>query len=197
MEVRKQFGRPSGAVGALVGHLMAVKNRQRSLFVLSLLDVGPEDRVLEIGFGPGVDVARVAERASRGFVAGIDHSEVMVRQAVRRNAEAIGAGRVELRLGNASRLPHPDGCFDKAFAINVAQFWSRAAETLAEVRRVLRPGGLAAIAVQPRSKGASEETARQTGEALARALKAAGFKTVRLESRPLRPVSVVVALANA
>lgn len=196
MEVRKQFGRPSGAVGALVGHLMAVKNRQRSLFVLSLLEVGPEDRVLEIGFGPGVDVARVAERASRGFVAGVDHSEVMVRQAVRRNAEAIGAGRVELRLGSASRLPHPDGCFDKAFAINVAQFWSRA-EALAEVRRVLRPGGLAAIAVQPRSKGANEETARQTGEALAQALKAAGFKTVRLESRPLRPVSVVVALGNA
>jgi ubiquinone/menaquinone biosynthesis C-methylase UbiE len=66
-------------------------NRQRNLWVVSLLDVQPTDRVLEIGFGPGLAIAELARRATRGHIYGIDHSEVMVRQASKRNAAAIRA----------------------------------------------------------------------------------------------------------
>src|SRR5262245_16525243 len=156
---RAQFSRRTGLGGWLVGHLMAVKNRGRSEWVLSGLDLGPRDRVLEVGFGPGVDVRRAAARAA--FVAGVDHSPEMVRQARRRNARAIAEGRVDLRVGEAGRLPFADGAFDKAFAINVAQFWDPMGAALAELRRVLAPGGLLVLAVQPRSKGATEETARE------------------------------------
>ena len=48
-----QFGHPSGWVGAVVGHLMAVKNLPMNRLVVELLDVKPEDAVLEIGFDPG------------------------------------------------------------------------------------------------------------------------------------------------
>jgi hypothetical protein len=58
---------------------------------------------------------------------------------------------------------------------------------------VRAPGGRLVLAVQPRSKGATEETARQTGRQLEAALAAAGFTDVRLESKPMRPVSVVCA----
>jgi ubiquinone/menaquinone biosynthesis C-methylase UbiE len=191
---RRQFAKPTGVLGALVGHLMAAKNRERSEWVLGLLDVAPGDRVLEVGFGSGVDVGRTAARACSGYVAGVDHSEVMVQQARRRNAAAIAAGRVQLELGSATCLPWPDQAFDKAFAVNVAQFWGDGSPAVSELRRVLRPGGLLALAVQPRSKGATEETARQTGASLLAALAAAGFEKVRLESKALRPVSVVCAL---
>lgn len=191
---RAQFARPVGLGGWVVGHLLAFKNRERSEWVLSLLALEPADRVLEIGFGPGADVRRVAARAA--FVGGLDHSAEMVRQARRRNARAAAAGRVDLRLGSADRLPFEAGAFDKAFAINVAQFWPEDGRAVAEIERVLRPGGLIALAVQPRSKGATEETAQATGVQLRRALEAAGFQELRLESARLRPVSVVCALGR-
>src|SRR3981081_2660460 len=102
-----QFGRPQGAAGRVVGWVMAHRgsNRQRNRWVVSLLDVQPTDRVLEIGFGPGVAIAELARRVTRGRVYGIDHSEVMVRQASNRNAAAIGDQRVELLHTSVDRLP--------------------------------------------------------------------------------------------
>ncbi|MER7789614.1 methyltransferase domain-containing protein [Streptomyces sp. NPDC097640] len=64
--------------------------------VVSLLDVQPTDRVLEVGFGPGLTIAELARRASRGHVYGIDHSDAMVRQTRKRNAAAIRTQRVTL-----------------------------------------------------------------------------------------------------
>jgi ubiquinone/menaquinone biosynthesis C-methylase UbiE len=191
---RQQFANPAGVGGWAVGHLMALKNRERSQWVLALLDLAPGESVLELGFGPGVDV----QRAVRGgaLVAGVDHSPEMLRQARRRNAHAIASGQVDLRLGSADSLPFTDRSFDKAFAINVAQFWPAAERPLAELSRVLRPGGLVALAVQPRARDATEETARETGAQLQRALEAAGFDRVHVESARMRPVSVVCALGR-
>ena len=75
----RQFGQPAGLLGWAAGQIMAVKNRGRSLWVISLLDIQRDDRVLEIGFGPGVDLRRVSEIAADGFVTGVDHSKEMVR----------------------------------------------------------------------------------------------------------------------
>lgn len=191
---RRQFARPTGALGQLAGHLMAFRNKERSWWVLPLVEIHDKDRVLEVGFGPGIDIRRVSEMAVHGFVAGIDHSEVMLQQAQRRNQAGIQAGRVELQLGTASRLPYPDGSFDKAFSINVAHFWEDPLAPIQEMRRVLREGGWIAIAVQPRSEGATERTARETGKMLTENLKSAGFSQVRLESKKMKPVSVVCAL---
>jgi ubiquinone/menaquinone biosynthesis C-methylase UbiE len=191
---RAQFARPTGALGRLAGHLMALRNKKRSWWVLPLLEIGEQDRVLEIGFGSGVDVGRVSEIAARGFVAGIDHSEVMLEQARRRNRAAIRAGRVELQLASASRLPYPEGAFDRVFSINVAQFWGEPAEPIREMRRVLRPGGLVAIAVQPRSLGAARPSAREIGQKLIKSLRSEGFSQLRLESKKMKPVSVVCAV---
>ena len=83
MNWRSQFAKPTGALGWAVGHAMAFQNRQRSEWVFSLLDLRPEDRVLEIGFGSGTDLARASGVAA--FVAGVDHSDVMLRQASQRN----------------------------------------------------------------------------------------------------------------
>ncbi|MBL8228907.1 MAG: methyltransferase domain-containing protein [Bryobacterales bacterium] len=194
--IRAQFRCPHGWLGWLVGHLMALKNRERSEWVLSLLNVHPEDHVLEIGFGSGVDIRRVAQRARQGYVAGIDHSAEMLRQATARNREAILEGRVDLRLGSAVRLPYGDASFDKVYAINVAQFFDDRASVFREYRRVLRPGGRLVIAVQPRSKAATEASATQVGENLHAAATAAGFADVRIERRPMRPVSTVCVLGS-
>jgi len=193
-QVWKQFSKPTGTLGALVGHAMAFKNRERSEWVASLLDLKPHERVLEIGFGPGTDIARASRAAA--FVAGVDHSEAMVRQASSRNQEAIREGRVELKLGVAAQLPYPDAQFDCVFAINSAQFWKDLPKPLGEIRRVLKPGGRVLLAVQPRSKGATDETARQVGFGLAKALTAAGFDDAYCEFRAMKPVSTAAVLAK-
>lgn len=190
----QQFSKPTGWLGWCIGQLMAFKNRQRSEWLITLLKVQPSDRILEIGFGSGVDIARVAVLAQQGFVAGIDHSEVMVQQASKRNAIAIQAKQVELQCASASAIPYPSETFDKIFSINVAHFWTDPLAVLAELQRLLKPGGLIAIAIQPRNPNATEATSQETGKFLINALISAGFEQVRLETKPMQPVSVVCVL---
>lgn len=188
---RRQFARPSGVLGWLAGHLLAIKNQKRSEWVLSLLNVRPGDHVLEIGFGPGVDILRVSERVEHGFVAGIDPSREMVRQANRRNAIAVEAGLVELLCASADRVPYPANSFDKAFAINSLQFCPDLPRVLHEINRVLKPGGIVTVAVQPRLPGATERHVDAVDAALRSSLREAGFSSITRERKMMKPVSCV------
>lgn len=146
----RQFGNPRGVTGRAVGWIMAHRgsNVQRNRWVVSLLDVQPTDRVLEIGFGPGIAIAALARRATRGQVYGIDHSAVMVGQAGRRNAAAVRAQRVHLVRAGVDRLPSFDEPLDAILAVNSVGFWPDPVQRLRELRRLLRPGGRIALASQ-------------------------------------------------
>ena len=197
--VRAQFGRPTGFPGRVAGWVMAYRssNRRRNVWAVSLLDVQREDRVLEIGFGPGIAIRELARLAPDGHVCGLDHSEVMVRQAARRNADGIRRGRVQLRLGCVERVPAFEVPFDKILAVNALQFWDDPVEPLRELRRVLRSGGRIAIAFQPRGPGACDQAARTLGQQIATALRVAGFSQVRLETLELKPAVVCALGVNA
>jgi ubiquinone/menaquinone biosynthesis C-methylase UbiE len=71
----------------------------------------PDSRLLEIGFGHGRTMARAAELASKGFVAGIDLSADMVRMCRSRNRGAIAQGLIEVELANSDNIPYPDAHF--------------------------------------------------------------------------------------
>lgn len=162
-------------------------NRKRNLWAVGLLEMRPTDRVLEVGFGPGIAIRALAGRAAQGLVYGIDHSEVMVRQATRRNRTAIKEGRVELGLGSAADLSALDGVFDKVLVVNNFGMWPDPEQRLKDVRGLMRPGGRLAIVSQPRSAGANAETTRRVGRATAEQLRSAGFVGVRTESLNLKP----------
>jgi SAM-dependent methyltransferase len=193
--LRAQGGRPRGLVGRAVALLMTHRpsNRRRNSWAVSLLDVRRDDRVLELGFGPGLAIWELSRIAADGYVCGIDHSELMVRLARRRNADGLRRGVVDLRLGSADELPEFDAPFDKILAVNAMLFSSEPVARLAELRGLLRPGGLIALAHQPRGPGASDETSAAKGRELATALDRAGFSGVRLETMGLKP-AVVCAL---
>jgi ubiquinone/menaquinone biosynthesis C-methylase UbiE len=167
-------------------------NRQRNVWVVSLLDVTPADRVLEIGFGPGIAIREAAARATPGVVCCVDHSRVMLRQARRRNAAAVRSGRVDLRLGTADQLPSFDWGFDKILAVNTMGFWENPLGCLSSLRMLLHPGGRIAVASQPRCPGATAETVARAGDGIARTLLEAGFTGIEIATLDFRPPVVCV-----
>lgn len=170
----KAFGVPTGRLGRLGGKIMAGR-RQRTIavHVAELLDVRPGDRVLEIGFGPGIGIECVSHRlAGQGRIVGIDPSDVMMEMARARNAELIGKGVVTLVRGTVDRIPYEDGFFDKAYAMNSYQLWPDNTAGLAEIRRVLKPGGRLLLSFYGPAK---KEIAR---ELVVEQLKHAGFREV-------------------
>lgn len=188
------FGQPSGLLGRIGGRILAASNKEINQWTLSLLEVEPNDRILEVGFGPGVAAEKLSNILKQGVFVGIDISEVMLSQAQKRNAAAIREGRVDLILTAVEDLPVFDEPFDKIFSINSMIFWEQPVERIKELRNVLAPSGLIAITLQPRSKGATEEMAQQEGERIVRYLKEAGFKQIRLETKKMKPVSVICAI---
>jgi ubiquinone/menaquinone biosynthesis C-methylase UbiE len=172
------FGHPRGVIGQLVGWTMAIENRERIHWAIGLLSVRPGDHILEIGFGPGVGIERLAALATAGLVAGIDPSDVMVRQAGRRNAGMVKAGRVELKQGAAEKLPYTDQQFDKVITINSLHHWADAQAGLREAYRVLKPGGVIAVIEQPPSKVTDETDIKPRGEEVKALLIKAGFGEV-------------------
>lgn len=145
-----QFGEPRGVTGWLAAHLVARLTGEANRWMVDCLEVGPGDRVLDVGCGPGLAVAYAAER-SEGPVVGVDASATMVRQALRRNRDAVRRGQVEILRADAAHLPFPDGHFAKAGSLNSLQFWAAPEQGLRELSRVLEPGGRVAVVLMARS----------------------------------------------
>src|SRR5260370_14819333 len=137
----EQYRSPSGMMGWLAGERMVRQHGPETAWTMNLLEIQTTDSVLEVGFGAGQGIKLAAEKASDGRVMGIDLSEVMVRVATRRNAQAVKAGRVALSQGNITALPFEDQYFDKVMTIHTFYFWSEPARALSELYRVLKPGG--------------------------------------------------------
>jgi ubiquinone/menaquinone biosynthesis C-methylase UbiE len=137
-----QFMRPSGWRGQFVGYVMAAKNAAMNRLAVEQLHIEPHDHILEIGFGPGTAIESAALRLSNGRIAGVDVSDVMLRQARWRNRRFVRDGRVELKLASVTQLPYPDLSFDKVFAVNNFHIWPAQQEALREIRRVLKVGGI-------------------------------------------------------
>ncbi len=96
-----------------------------------------EGRVLEIGVGSGLNFPYYTDAATA--VVGVDPSKALARMAARRRA---GAGvPVELVGGSAETLPFEDASFDTVVTTWTLCTIPDAAAALAEMRRVLRPGG--------------------------------------------------------
>ncbi len=141
-QLAKQLRKPEGEWGKQVGAMMAEHTEPLNMFAIKCLNIQPADRILEIGFGPGVAIEEIAHLAPDGYIAGIDHSPEMLAMAEQRNRKPIIEERVELIIGTADELPYDDASFDKVFAVNVFHFWPDPTAELKECQRVLKPGGM-------------------------------------------------------
>jgi SAM-dependent methyltransferase len=147
--IARQGRRPSGWLGEIVARVMARETVDANRVALDLLDLEARDQLLEIGFGHGATLRRAAEIVTGGFIAGIDHSDVMLRLAKRRNARHLENGRMELMRATSERIPYANDRFNKVFAVHTIYFWERPQQHLGEIRRVIAPGGRLVLGYDP------------------------------------------------
>jgi SAM-dependent methyltransferase len=110
---------------------------ERIRWALDLLDVQPQDRILEIGCGPGAAAALICPRLAGGHLTAIDRSAVAILRSVQRNAAQLNAGVVDFQLAELAGFDAGGRVFDKIFAVNVNLFWVRSPARELELLRTL------------------------------------------------------------
>jgi len=119
---------------------------QQRRATLRALVLRPGERVLDVGSGPGLLAAEMAQAVGpAGHVTGIDISDSMLTLGQRRCADLDGAGRASFVKADATALPFSDATFDVAVSTQVYEYVADLTTALAELHRVLRPGGRALI----------------------------------------------------
>ncbi len=195
-----QFGRPHGLADRLAGLVMArrASNRQRNRWTVDLMEIQPDHRVLEIGYGPGVALADVCRRLGGGRAVGLDHSATMLRAARRRNRQALQSGKLELHVGSLGDLDvvgHSAlaGPFDRIFAVNVLMFSDDPVADLSALADRLGPAGKIYVTFQPRGDIQTDAAALAAAETMTRHMRSAGLADVTTETMTdLDPMAVCV-----
>lgn len=104
----------------------------------------PGMRLIDVGSGPGSITLGLASIVAPGEAIGVDIQLAQV-ESSRRLAAARGMANVQFQASDIYALPFPDRSFDAAFVNGVLMHLAEPVRALAEVRRVLRPGGVAAV----------------------------------------------------
>lgn len=144
--VSRQSAHPSGLLGRIIGRIWVWETAAVNDTVLAAVDSQPGETVLEIGHGPGRLLSGILNTGADAV--GAEVSETMMRQAHRRNRQAVGDRRLRLLLGDGIRLPLADESVDAVAAVHTIYFWPDPQTTLAECARVLRPGGRMVVAAR-------------------------------------------------
>lgn len=111
-----------------------------------LLAARPGARVLDLGCGPGHLTAELAgDVGAQGHVVGLDRQPSMIEAARHRAGSGAGHARRDFVLGSATALPLDDASCDGVVAVQVLEYVPELEQAVAELRRVLRPGGTAVL----------------------------------------------------
>jgi SAM-dependent methyltransferase len=137
--IYQRLWRPMGA--HLLMGLRGPNAEEEHRMTLAMLAVGPGDRVLDVGCGPGNFTRDFGAAAGEGLAVGVDASASMLAVAARDN----GGSNIAYIRGDARELPFRDACFDAVCCYAALYFIEEPMRALAELVRVLAPGGRLAL----------------------------------------------------
>jgi len=166
---------------------------ERIAWAVESLEVGPSDRILEIGCGHGVAVSLICERLEAGSVVAIDRSAKMIEAATKRNADQVADGRASFVCAPFADADLGDARFDRVLAIHVGTFERRQpALELDKIAEHLAEGGRLHLSYQPLAAGGAVQTAARLSETLQRH----GFAVESVVSKDLAGGRTVCVIAT-
>ena len=152
----------------------------RIRWAVDVMDVRPDDNVLEIGCGAGAGAELICQRLETGKLFAIDRSESGVDRTKRRCAKHVETGRLTVRQIDLATLRVPVKRLTKVFAFNVNLFWVRdCADEVALLHDRVLPGG----AVYLFYEAPMPELVPNIVTKASRALSAAGFRVSVVEQK--------------
>lgn len=151
-ELAKQLRRPEGEEGIKTGKWMNEGNARMYQDCLKALAAKAQDVILEIGMGNGFFVKDILAVDSSIKYTGCDFSSVMVEESQKNNETYLANGQARFLVNTADHLPFEDATFNKILTVNTIYFWESVPKTLAELARVLQPGGVLVIGIRPKHR---------------------------------------------
>lgn len=143
--IGKQMQYPKGLFGRLLFAWMTPKTIAHARWTADLLEIQPEDKIIEIGFGNGANINLLLQKAIDGSVTGVEISKTAIEMASKKNAKAISEGKVKFYLAQGNAIPSENNVFDKACSVATAYVIEDPGAVFKEMFRVLKPKGKAAI----------------------------------------------------
>jgi len=182
-----QFAKPTGFFGKILAKGMARGHKEFYKNALKAINPKKDDKYLEIGFGSGIFIKKYMSDVSR--IAGIDHSEDMVKLAADINRKLVESGKAEFKQGYASSLPWADNEFTVVAAIEVFFFLNETEKTLKEIFRILKPEGRLIIEMAFNTDDGVDHKRHikkmnlklYSGEEMKKLLKKAGFNDIVID----------------
>ena len=123
--------------------LMGRWSKKLAPLFIDFAELANGEKVLDVGCGTGSLTFALTKFADLDEITAIDYSPIFVEAANRRNTDP----RIKIQQADACALPFEDGAFDRALALLVLHFVPEAGKAVAEMRRVVRPGGVVAATV--------------------------------------------------
>lgn len=179
--IARQASRPQGLLGRLIAAIMVRETASINRAVIAALEVRPADHLLDVGCGSGFSIELLVPLVPQGSVSGIDPSALMTARACKRNCPDVTAGRVIIATAGAEHIPFVDDTFDAIMSVHTVYFWMDLDPALAELARVLRPGGRLVLAFRTSGNAAAaasfphEVYCIRSLEQIVNAVGAAGF----------------------
>ncbi|PRD57260.1 class I SAM-dependent methyltransferase [Sphingobacterium gobiense] len=141
-ELASQLRQPQGDNGVKVAEMMNETNINMTLHSIKRLDLQDGELILELGHGNCGHLAQLLEQKKNLSYYGLEMSVLMQEEAQRLNSQFLDNEQASFYLYDGVHIPFEDNFFDKVFTVNTVYFWDDPRALLAELYRVIKPGGV-------------------------------------------------------
>lgn len=150
----KQLRCPAGAEAREIGENMFQSNSNMIFETIDALNIRPNTRVFELGFGNGMHLSYLFEKEDTLIYDGVDISQAMVEEANLNNSILVKSGKATFNYTLESDfLSVPDSFFDYCFSVNTLYFWNNPHKYFDRIYRILGKGGEIALGFIAKSFG--------------------------------------------